>query len=75
MTRNPGVRLSPRDEEADHDRQTSSLAAMAVVLALVVACLFLVRTLGAESRTEDCLLAGGRHCELAAPQARAIQAW
>ncbi len=75
MTRNPGFGASPREEEADRDRQTSSLAAMAVVLALVVASLFLVRTLGTASRVEDCLLAGSRQCELIAPLPRAIQAW
>ena len=75
MTRTPGFGTTRRDEQADRDRQTSSLAARAVVLALVVASLFLIRTLGTESRVEDCLLAGSRHCDLIAPLPRAVQAW
>ena len=75
MTRNPGFGASRHEEQADRDRQTSSLAAMAVVLAVVVASLFLIRTLGTESRVEDCLMAGSRQCDLIAPQPRGIQAW
>ncbi len=75
MTRNPGLGASRHEEQADRDRQTSSLAAMAVVLAVVVASLFLVRILGTEGRVEDCLLAGSRNCDLIAPLPRAVQAW
>lgn len=54
------------DEEAD--RQTASLAAVAVTLFLIVLGLFLVRELRAKSLLEDCLLAGRTNCvELASP--------
>jgi hypothetical protein len=54
-----------RDEEerAAADRQTASLAALALVLLLVVLGLFLVRTLAAKCAVEDCLLAGRRNCD------------
>ncbi len=75
MTRSHGFGLSRREEQADHDRQTSSLAAMAVLLALVVVGLFLIRTLGAERKLEDCLLAGRSDCDLALPQSHFAQSW
>ena len=75
MTRSHGFGLSRREEQVDHDRQTSSLAAMAVLLALVVIGLFLVRTLGAEGKVEDCLLAGRTNCASTLPQNHVAQAW
>ncbi len=51
----------PDDDEAN--RQTASLAAMAVILALIVAGLFLVQTLRTSTAIEDCLLAGRRNCD------------
>lgn len=45
------------------DRQTASLAAVAVILLLLVAGLFLIRELHAKSMIEDCLLAGRRDCD------------
>ncbi len=48
---------------ADADRQTTGLAAIAVVLALVVVSLFLVRQLRRQSELQDCLLTGTSHCE------------
>jgi hypothetical protein len=54
------------NEEAD--RQTASLAAVAVTLFLIVVGLFLVQELRAKSLLEDCLLAGRTNCvELATP--------
>ncbi len=44
------------------DRQTMSLAGLAVALFLVVLGLFLVKTLRHETRVEDCLLAGRNNC-------------
>lgn len=58
--------LHESDEEAD--RQTASLAAVAVTLFLIVLGLFLVRELRAKSLLEDCLLSGRTNCvELATP--------
>ena len=47
-------------EDPDHvaDRQTASLAALAVTLALVVAGLFLIDVLRAAAAVQDCALAG-----------------
>ena len=50
-----------RDDESD--RQTRSLAALAIVLALAVAALFLVQHLKREGQIEDCLMAGRSNCD------------
>jgi hypothetical protein len=52
--------LHESHEEAD--RQTASLAAVAVTLLLIVVGLFLVRELRAKSILEDCLLSGRTNC-------------
>ncbi len=51
-------------EQAEAHRQTASLAALAILLALVVASLFLMRKLSAEAALEDCLMAGRHNCEM-----------
>jgi hypothetical protein len=51
------------DEEAGANRQTESLAGLALVLLLVVVGLFLVRTLSCKARVEDCLMSGRRNCD------------
>ncbi len=51
------------DDQEGADRQTASLAGLAVVLLLVVIGLFLVRTLQAKCAVEDCLLAGRSNCD------------
>ncbi len=51
------------DDQAGADRQTESLAALALLLLLVVVGLFLVRVLMAEGVVEDCLMAGGHNCD------------
>ena len=59
-------RLTYRPDEEDQagaDRQTESLAALALLLFLVVVGLFLVRVLEGKGAVEDCLLAGGRNCD------------
>ena len=59
-------RRNNRDEQEprrDSDRQTSSLAALAFVLALVIAGLFLTQTLRRGGQVEDCLMAGRRDCD------------
>jgi len=52
--------LDEREEEAD--RQTASLAAVAVTLLLIVLGLFLVRQLHTTAEIEDCLLTGRTNC-------------
>jgi hypothetical protein len=59
-------RLTYRDDDQDGaDRQTASLAGLAVALLLVVIGLFLVRELQAKAAIEDCLLAGRSTCDVA----------
>ena len=55
------------DDRQDDDRQTASLAGLAVALALLVASLFLVYQLREKSRVEDCLLAGRQDCVAVVP--------
>lgn len=52
------------EDERAADRQTASLAGMAIALLLVVVGLFLVRELHAKSAIEDCLLSGRRDCDI-----------
>jgi hypothetical protein len=54
--------LIEEDDEAAN-RQTASLAGVAVTLVLVVVGLFLVRELHAKSAIEDCLMAGRMQCD------------
>ncbi len=61
-------------EQRDADRQTRSLAGLALALALVVIALFLVRELQAKAALEDCLLAGHNDCGLFVPQPMLSQA-
>ncbi len=56
--------IDESDEAADADRQTASLAGVAITLLLLVIGLFLVRTLHTESAIEDCLMAGRLNCDL-----------
>jgi hypothetical protein len=53
-------------DEARHDadRQTVSLAGLAVTLAVLVVCLFLVKQLSRAAAVDDCLLAGHNNCDL-----------
>lgn len=51
------------DDQEGADRQTASLAGLAVALLLVVIGLFLVHTLRAKCVVEDCLLAGRSNCD------------
>lgn len=52
-----------RQDQDDADRQTEGLAGVAVVLMLLVVGLFLVHTLSAKSKIEDCLMAGRANCD------------
>jgi uncharacterized membrane protein len=54
-----------RDEDREGaDRQTASLAGLAITLLIVVACLFLMRELHHKSAVEDCLLSGRSNCDV-----------
>ena len=55
--------LTPAEMAEDANRQTASLAGVAIILLLLVVGLFLVHTLQIKSRVEDCLMAGGRNCD------------
>jgi len=56
----------PADQAAN--RQTASLAALAVTLVLIVVSLFLVDRLRAEAAFEDCVLSGRSACALVSAQ-------
>jgi hypothetical protein len=58
------VRTAPahEDPETAAARQTASLAALAVSLALVVASLYLVDSLRASATFQDCVLEGRMEC-------------
>ena len=58
--------IQRESDEAVANRQTASLAALALMLALVVVGLGLVRVLRHESRLEDCFLAGRSDCAVMA---------
>ncbi len=53
--------FNDEDREAEN-RQTSSLAGLAVTLAVLVACVFVMQGLHRKSVIEDCLLAGRPNC-------------
>ena len=52
------------DDQEEADRQTASLAGLAVTLLLVVVGLFLIRQLHHKCVVEDCLLSGRRNCDV-----------
>jgi hypothetical protein len=51
------------DDQDGANRQTASLAGMAVTLLLVVVGLFLIHQLHTKALLEDCLLAGRNNCD------------
>jgi hypothetical protein len=51
------------DEEEDANRQTRSLAGLAIILGLAVLAIILVQHLRRESQIEDCLLAHHVNCD------------
>lgn len=69
MRRRPEM-MSPNEIREEADRQTASLAAIAVILALLTGGLFLVHTLRVSSAVEDCLMANRRDCDSVARSAR-----
>lgn len=56
--------LEDVEDQESADRQTASLAGVAITLLLLVIGLFLIRELQAKSAVEDCLLAGRSNCDL-----------
>jgi hypothetical protein len=55
--------LDEIEDQAAADRQTASLAGVAITLLLVVAGLFLVHVLHDKAVVEDCLLSGRSNCD------------
>jgi hypothetical protein len=62
MPRIARLTFAEEDQEGA-DRQTASLAGLAVTLLLVVIGLFLIHTLHAKCVVEDCLLSGRTNCD------------
>lgn len=58
------------DEQAEENRVTSSLAALAFVLSVVVASLFLIHQLQDKAAVEDCLMAQRLNCDPALQRLR-----
>jgi hypothetical protein len=54
--------MDVEDDQAAANRQTASLAAMAVLIFLVVIGLGLINTLRYKATIEDCLLSGRTNC-------------
>lgn len=63
--------LSEDEAQEEADRQTASLAGVAVTLLLLVLGVFLVHELQAKAEVEDCLLAGRTNCDILLPTAPA----
>ena len=47
----------------DADRQTASLAGLAVTLLIIVICVFLLKQLHQKTAIEDCLMSGRNNCD------------
>lgn len=54
---------SLKDEAAEENRLTASLAGLAVALLVVVAGLFLIQHLRDKAQIEDCLMSGRFNCD------------
>ena len=59
---------SAKEERAEANRVTASLAGLAAALLLIVLGLFLVHHLNAAARIEDCLMAGRNNCDQLIPR-------
>lgn len=55
--------IDTEDDETGANRQTASLAGLAIALFLVVVGLFLIRTLHRQCMEQDCGLQGGTSCQ------------
>jgi hypothetical protein len=58
-----GFPADPNDRDKEANRQTASLAGIAVALVLVVIGLFLVHRLQLKASLEDCLMSGRQNCD------------
>jgi hypothetical protein len=56
--------LSEEEAQQEANRQTASLAGVAITLLLLVVGVFLVHQLHAKAQIEDCLLSGRRNCDI-----------
>lgn len=61
---------TPREAADAADRQTLSLVGLAVTLAVLVLCVFLVRQLSHATKVEDCLMANRLNCDRLATSLR-----
>lgn len=52
------------EDQEEADRQTASLAGLAVAIFLVVISLYVVHQLALKTALEDCLLSGRTNCDL-----------
>jgi hypothetical protein len=64
----PAFRSIAEPEIKAANRQTASLAALAVTLLVIVVSLYLVEKLRAEAAFEDCVLAGHVGCAVSVTQ-------
>jgi hypothetical protein len=55
--------LSEEEAQEEANRQTASLAGVAITLLLLIVGVFLVHELHAKAQVEDCLLSGRRDCD------------
>ena len=65
------------DIQATADRQTAGLAAIALLLCLILAGVWIARELVAARMLQTCIAAGSRHCEERVPALRHLlpQEW
>ena len=54
----------------DAERQTASLAGLAVTLLVLVVCMWVLRELRHQSAIEDCLMASHTNCDILVTDAR-----
>ncbi|HEY3846500.1 MAG TPA: hypothetical protein VGL95_05250 [Acetobacteraceae bacterium] len=59
--------LSEDEAQEEANRQTASLAGVAITLLLLVLGVFLVHQLHAKAEVEDCLLSGRTNCDVLVP--------
>ena len=52
----------------DRNRQTMSLAGLAVTLLVLVVCVWLTKQLQVKSAIENCLMAGRSNCDILVPK-------
>jgi hypothetical protein len=64
--------LSDEEAQEEANRQTASLAGVAITLLLLVLGVFLVHELHGKAQVEDCLLAGRSNCDLLVQAAQGL---